>query len=62
MLSNTEQQRTISNISISDKPDYIITTHRPQAIKNDKDTLREYKLIHEIKVHGEVITEIYERL
>ena len=26
MLSNTEQQRIISNISISDKPDYIITT------------------------------------
>jgi 4-amino-4-deoxy-L-arabinose transferase-like glycosyltransferase len=59
MLSPSQKKRIITNIPNSSKPDYIITTYRYRAMITDSQILKQYELIHQIKVHGEVIAGIF---
>ena len=49
-----------------EKPDYLIDNYRLKYKMRKNDTkyvsIKEYKLIHEIKVDGNIISSVYERL
>ena len=58
MLTEKHNNRLITKPTNED-PDYLLTTYRKLAIKRDAKLFEKHKLVHQIKVHEEVIAGIY---
>lgn len=58
-LSSNQKSRLITSISDNQNPNYIIMNYRPVETINSEKKLDNYKLIHQIKIRGEVISGIF---
>jgi hypothetical protein len=66
LLLNEKDKKKISFLRPEDRPDYLIDNYRLKykMRKNDRKfkLIQGYKLIYEIKVDGNIISSVYERL
>ena len=66
LLLEENDKKKISFLTPEEKPDYLIDNYRLKYKMRKNDTkyvsIKEYKLIHEIKVDGNIISSVYERL
>lgn len=66
LLLNEKDKKKISFLIPEDRPDYLIDNYRLKykMRKNDRkfELIQGYKLIYEIKVDGNIISSVYERL